>query len=149
MPVEALNAVPALARRSAQRGLEAIQAAVAAKAVQGGGGGRRFLHGVLDGDGAPGVASRRRAAAGISADLGHPLTRPSMSELAQVISYEAYAPHRSRCRHLRKRRHCPFAPPLLRRVQLREGALGIWLIVSEVQSWCACSHRLKSPCTTN
>ena len=33
MPVEALNAVPALARRSAQRGLEAIQAAVAAKAV--------------------------------------------------------------------------------------------------------------------
>ena len=92
MPVEALNAVPALARRSAQRGLEAIQAAVAAKAVQGGGGGRRFLHGVLDGDGAPGVASRRRAAAGISAVLGHPLTRPSMSELAQVISYEAYAP---------------------------------------------------------
>ena len=27
-----------------------------------------------------------------SAVLGHPLTRPSTSELAQVISYEAYAP---------------------------------------------------------
>ena len=32
MPEETLNAVPALARWSAQRGLEAVQAAVAAKA---------------------------------------------------------------------------------------------------------------------
>ena len=47
----------------------------------------------MEPDGAPGVASRRRAAAGISAVLGHLLTRPSTSELAQVISYdETYAP---------------------------------------------------------
>ena len=39
------------------------------------------------------MASRRRATAGISGVLGHPLTRPSTSELAQVISYdETYAP---------------------------------------------------------
>ena len=77
-----------------------------------------------------------------------------MSELAQSsltrpMRPHRSRPHRSRCRHLRRRRPCLFAPPLLRRVQPRKGALGIWLTVSEVQSWCACSHRLKSPCTTN
>ena len=38
MPEETLKAVPALARWSAQRGPEAVQAAVAAKGGQGGGG---------------------------------------------------------------------------------------------------------------
>ena len=71
IPEEALKAVSASARWSAQRGLEAVQAAVAATKA---GHEAAAVHAAvadkavfpsLGGDGAPDAASRRRAAAGI------------------------------------------------------------------------------------
>ena len=77
--------------------------------AQGGGGGRHFLLRMLGGDlEPPGGASRRRAAAGISADLGHPPTRPSASSCKSSLTRPMRS-HRSHCRLLRRGRCRPRA----------------------------------------